>query len=344
MSTQPNRIRVAVLGASGYTARELIRILLRHPNVDLVRATSRRDAQLAIAELHPTLKSRIELKTSQFDLVDFKAANVSVAFSCLPHAASAEISKQLLKAGIRVIDFSADYRLNDVATFESWYQTRHPDPDRVGSVPYGLPELFRESLRTAPLVANPGCFPTSVILPLAPLLADGLVDPTSIIADSKTGISGAGRTPKQQFHFPECTESVTAYGVGTHRHQPEMQQILQRFCGAESEIIFTPHLIPMERGILSTIYCRPSDGVTVDQILSCWSTKFADEPFIRLRESVPSTRDVSGTNFCDMTVRMSGSRLIIVSAIDNLLKGASGAAVQNFNLMHGLDETTALLE
>ena len=334
-------LRVGVIGATGYTALELFRILLRHPQVRVTRATSRSDSGTRLDSVHAGLRGQFDLTLTDFNIDDF-TAHVDVAFCCLPHAAASPVVKQLLDAGIRTIDFSADYRLDSAAEFETIYHAPHADAERVGQIPYGLPELFAENIRQAPAVANPGCFPTSVILPLAPLLRSELIEINDIIVDSKTGVSGGGRTPKLGFHFPECNESVSAYGVGTHRHRPEMETILRRATGISPSIIFTPHLIPMDRGILSTIYVRPKTGIGVDTVVQLWRGTFANAPFVRISDALPATKDVAGTNYCDLAVRAVGARLVIVSAIDNLIKGASGAAVQNFNLMCGFPETTAL--
>ena len=336
------KVNVGIVGATGYTALELMKLLLRHPNANVVRVTSRDQSRPKIGEVHTSLRDRIDLNCEPLDLKTF-ADGVDCAFCCLPHAASAAVVGQLLDAGLKVVDFSADYRLNDVATFEQWYGVTHPDADRVGSVAYGIPELFRDDIRSASLVANPGCFPSSAILPLAPLLKNGLVQASPIIVDSKTGISGAGRKANLKFHYPECNESTAAYGVGTHRHMPEIDQILNRFCGSETEAVFTPHIVPMDRGILSTIYLQSQDGVSESQMMDCLSEFYRDEPFIRVTSQIPSTKDVSGTNFCDMTVKSCRGMKIIVSALDNMVKGASGAAVQNFNVMHGFDEQRGLL-
>ena len=255
----------------------------------------------------------------------------------------AKIVSQLLEKNIKVVDFSADYRLNDVATFEQWYNVEHPDGQRVGNVAYGIPELFRDQIKTASLVANPGCFPSSALLPLAPLVQQGLIEPSPIIVDSKTGVSGAGRKPNLKFHYPECNESVMAYGVGTHRHMPEIDQIIARFCGDTISTVFTPHLIPMDRGILSTIYVKPASGVSAEKLQANLADFYSAEPFVRVTDILPTTKDVTHTNFCDISVRQSRDMVVIASALDNLIKGASGAAVQNFNLMFGFDETTSLL-
>jgi N-acetyl-gamma-glutamyl-phosphate reductase len=271
------------------------------------------------------------------------AARADCVFCCLPHGAAASAVAQLLPAGKKVVDFSADYRLDNAESFQQWYGEKHPDPDRLGKTVYGLPELFREQIVKAQLVANPGCYPTSAILPLAPLVKLGLIEPNDIIVDSKSGISGAGRTPKLTTHFPECNESVSAYNVGRHRHMPEIEQIIRRGSGREVNVVFTPHLIPMDRGILTTTYSKPVGEVTEQQLLGKLREFYADEPFVRVVDHLPGTKDTTDTNFCDITARLVKGRVITISCLDNLIKGASGAAVQNFNLLHGFPETTALL-
>lgn len=336
------KTRIGIVGGTGYTASESLRLLLRHPYVEIVRLTSRTDIGVEVEKVHPALRGRVSLRFTEYQLDDFRG-EVDVAFCCLPHAASSPIVRELADAGIRVIDFSADYRLDDLASFERWYKAEHADVARLGKVPYGLPELFRPEIRSAEVVANPGCFPTTAILALAPLVAAGMIDPDDIVVDSKTGVSGGGRTPKLSFHFPECNESVAAYGVGTHRHWPEINQIVERATRQPISAVFTPHLIPMDRGILSTIYVRPRAGATAARALEVLRERYRQEPFVRVTAELPATKDVSGTNFCDLTVRELGNRLVLVSVIDNLIKGASGAAVQNLNVMCGYPETTALL-
>ncbi len=335
-------IRVGIVGATGYTALELLKILLRHPDVEISQLTSRDPDCPHVSQVHPALRGQIDLCLEPLDVAKF-ANQVDCAFCCLPHAASAEIVGQLLKQPLKVVDFSADYRLNDVATFEKWYEVVHPDPRRIGHVPYGIPELFREEIRSSPIVANPGCFPSSALLPLAPLIKNGSIKDSTIIVDSKTGVSGAGRKTNLKFHFPECNESTTAYGVGTHRHMPEIDQIIERFTGKQIQTVFTPHLVPMDRGILSTIYVTAAEGVSANQLMDQLREFYVEEPFVRLTDDLPATKDVAGTNFCDISVRQCGSTVVVLSALDNLIKGASGAAVQNFNLMYGINETTGLL-
>lgn len=335
--------RIAIIGATGYTARELIRRLLNHPGAEIVLATSRQEDRSTVADVHPEFQGRIDLVLQPFSPEAVRNRDVTFAFSCLPHAASAAIVRELVAGGVRTVDFSADYRLDDAASFQRIYGVEHPDPDQVPDVPYGLPELFRDRIRSARLVANPGCFPTSAILPLAPLLRAGLIEPAWIIVDSKTGISGAGRTPKLPFHFPECNESVQAYGIGTHRHRPEMEQVIGRVASATPNIVFTPHLIPMDRGILSTIYVQPTTENSADTIRDCLQETYVDEPFVRLVAGTPATKQVAHTNFCDISVASSGQVVVLTCAIDNLVKGAAGAAVQNFNIMCGYPETAGLL-
>lgn len=250
---------------------------------------------------------------------------------------------KLLAAGARVVDFSADYRLDDAVSYKKWYEHDHPDPTRLGKTVYGLPELFANQIPAAKLVANPGCYPTSAILPLAPLLQQGLVEASDIIVDSKSGVSGAGRTPKLGTLYPECNESISAYSVGKHRHSPEIEQILGRASGQAIEVIFTPHLVPMDRGILSVSYSRPTKAIAEKDVLTLLREFYSGKPFVKIVDHLPATKDVSNTNYCHITARVVRGRLLLISVIDNLIKGASGAAVQNMNLMFDQPETTALL-
>jgi N-acetyl-gamma-glutamyl-phosphate reductase len=333
--------RIAILGATGYTALELMKILLRHPEAEIVAVTSRQEGQPHVAMIHPSLTGRVDLRLEDLSPAEV-AARAECVFSCLPHGASATVIPALLDAGRRVVDFSADYRLNDPGVYEQWYGQKHADPARLGKVVYGLPELFRKDIPPAQLVANPGCYPTSAILALAPLLKAGMIDPRTIIVDSKSGVSGAGRTLKLTTHYPECNESISAYNVGRHRHQPEIDQVLSTMAGAAVEVVFTPHLVPMDRGILSTTYSQPTAAVEEKTVLQTIRDFYADEPFVRVVDHFPGTKDSLGTNFCDITARVVRGRVLTFSCLDNLIKGASGAAVQNFNLMYGYPETTAL--
>jgi N-acetyl-gamma-glutamyl-phosphate reductase len=333
--------RIAILGATGYTALELIKILLRHGEAEIVAVTSRQEGQPHIAMIHPSLTGRLDLRLEDLSPAEV-AARSECVFSCLPHGASAAVIPRLLEAGSRIVDFSADYRLNDPEVYALWYGQKHADPQRLGKVVYGLPELFRDQIPPAPLVANPGCYPTSAILALAPLLKAGMIDPKSIIVDSKSGVSGAGRTPKLTTHYPECNESISAYNVGRHRHTPEIEQILGVAAGTAVEVVFSPHLVPMDRGILTSTYSQPTAEANEEKILQTIRDFYADEPFVRVVEHFPGTKDSLGTNFCDITARVVRGRVLTFSCLDNLIKGAAGAAVQNFNLMYGYPETTAL--
>ena len=333
--------RIAILGATGYTALELIKILLRHPGAEIVAVTSRQEGQPPIAMVHPSLTSRLDLRLEDLAPAEV-AARAECVFSCLPHGASSAVVPPLLDAGARIVDFSADYRLNDAEVYNQWYGHKHTDAARLGKVVYGLPELFRAEIPAARLVANPGCYPTSAILALAPLLKAGLIETDDIIVDSKSGVSGGGRTPKLTFHYPECNESISAYNIGRHRHTPEIDQVLSTAAGKPVQVIFTPQLVPMDRGILTTAYSRPTGAVSEETLMKALEDFYADEPFVRVVEHLPGTKDCALTNFCDVTARLVRGRVITISCIDNLIKGASGAAVQNFNLMFGYPETTAL--
>jgi N-acetyl-gamma-glutamyl-phosphate reductase len=333
--------RIAILGATGYTALELIKILLRHPGAEIVAVTSRQEGRPPIASIHPALVGRVDLPLEDLGPAEV-AAKAQCVFSCLPHGASASVVAPLLAAGCRVVDFSADYRLSDPKVYTQWYGLEHPDVARLGKTVYGLPELFRLQIPPSNLVANPGCYATSAILALAPLLKTAMVDPKTIIIDSKSGVSGAGRTLKLSTHYPECNESISAYNVGKHRHTPEIEQILGVSAGTNVEVIFTPHLVPMDRGILSVTYSQPVKPVSEGQVLQTIRDFYANEPFVRVVDHLPGTKDSLGTNFCDITARVVRGRVLTISCLDNLVKGAAGAAVQNFNLMFGYPETTAL--
>lgn len=335
--------KVAVIGGSGYTARELIAILLRHPHTDIVAVTSRADGSPRISELHPVFRGRFDLRCCPFDADALVKLGVECAFGCLPHGVSMEVLPALLDRGIRVIDLSADYRLRDPNVYAEWYGESHNDLAHLAQAVYGLPELYRDEVETAVLVANPGCYPQTAILGLAPLAAGGYIETDSIIVDSKSGVSGGGRSPKLAFHFPECNESVKAYSVGRHRHTPEIEQALADLAGTDIQVIFTPHLIPMDRGIFSTIYALPRRHLAQAELVDLYHGYFEKSPFVRVREDFPATKDTWGTNYLDLCPRIVRDRIVILACEDNLVRGAAGVAVQNFNLMYGYDETTALI-
>lgn len=337
--------RVAIIGASGYGARELLNILLRHAGAEVTAATSRSEETPRVDALHPSLAGRTNLRCEPFD-AERIADRADVAFLGLPHAASMEAARALRSPGVKVIDLSADYRLKDAAVYEDWYEHRHDDPEGLAEAVYGLPELYRSAIAGASLIANPGCYTSASILGLAPLVAEDLIDRRDIIIDAKSGVSGAGRSPKLSTHFPECNEGLSAYGVGRHRHTPEINQVLTDVGSATGEsvdVIFTPHLVPMDRGILGTIYATPKQAVAEHDLMDLYRTFYREAPFVRVVDRLPSTKDTTFTNFCDLTLRLVRGRIVILSALDNLLKGAAGVAVQNFNLMHGYGESTGLI-
>jgi N-acetyl-gamma-glutamyl-phosphate reductase len=344
-------VGVAVVGASGYASRELIRILLGHPGARITVATSRQDEAPRLDGLHPSLIGRIDLTCEPFDAGRI-AERAKVAFLALPHTASLAVVPALRAHGVRVIDLSADYRLTDAQVYADWYGHAHTDAEGLRRAVYGLPELYREAIPPADLIANPGCYTSTSILALAPLIAEDRIERTGIIIDAKSGVSGAGRSPKLTTHFPECNESLSAYNVGKHRHTPEIDQVLtdvgrrgQEPGGGPVEVIFTPHLVPMDRGIFATIYATPRAGEkpTEHDLLDLYRRYYERCPFIRVVGHLPATKDSAFTNFCDITLRVVRGRILILACLDNLIKGAAGVAVQNFNLMFGHPETTALL-
>ncbi|MSR30276.1 MAG: N-acetyl-gamma-glutamyl-phosphate reductase [Gemmataceae bacterium] len=335
-------VKVAVLGASGYAALEAIKILLRHPQAELVACVSRKEGAPPLHEVHPSLYQRTSLTCEELDAMQLRSRGVSCVFSCLPHGASREVVGKLLACQIRVIDLSADYRLEDIALFKKWYGEEHGDAVNLAHAVYGLPELNKKAIAAARLVANPGCYSQTGILGLAPLLAKKLIDPKNIIMDSKSGVSGAGRDPKPHTHFPECNESVSAYQVGMHRHTPEMEQALSKVAGESVHILFSPHLIPMDRGIFSTIYARPLRQVSQTGLNALAKEFYQGHPFVRIVDRLPSTKDVTGTNYLDLHYLLAGGHVVVLAVLDNLIRGASGVAVQNFNLMHGFPETEGL--
>jgi N-acetyl-gamma-glutamyl-phosphate reductase len=338
-------LKIAIVGASGYTGLELIRILHLHPEVTVTCLTSEQSAGKRISEVFPTLRGHCDIVLENLEPVRV-AEKADLIFTALPHKAAMEVVPTFLELGKKVIDLSADYRLSDPAVYGEWYQP-HLNPDNLKKAVYGLPELRRERIKGAKLVANPGCYPTSIILALAPLLKSGLIDPSSIIADSASGVTGAGRSAKVDSLYCEVNEGFRAYGVGgTHRHIPEIEQELSLLAGEPLKITFTPHLVPMDRGILSTVYAAPEKAASNEALAALYRKFYAGEPFVRIltNGNLPSTAYVRGSNFCDITplVDPRTGRIIIVSAIDNLVKGASGQAVQNMNLLCGFSETSGL--
>ncbi len=338
-------VRVAIAGASGYTGFELIRILCRHPEAEVKAITSRGEAGRRLDAVYPALRGHCDLMFQEPD-PDMLAADADLVFTALPHQAAMDVVPELLARGVKVVDLSADYRFRDARVYEEWYQA-HKTPELLAEAVYGLPELYREKIRTARLVGNPGCYPTSVILAAAPVLGGGLIAPQTIIADSKSGVSGAGRGASLATHFCEVSEGFKAYKVAEHRHTPEMEQELGNLAGEPVRISFTPHLVPMSRGILSTVYATVKDGVSPSDVSEAYEAFYRNERFVRLcggKGALPTTLQVRGSNYCDLAWRLDERtrRLIVVSVIDNLTRGASGQAVCNMNIMSGLPESLGL--
>lgn len=338
-------LKVAICGGSGYTGAELLRILLLHPRAEITAVTSERSAGKRVTDLFPHLKRYAHLVYEPLDK-ERLLGKADLFFMALPHAASQEAVDYFFKQCKKVIDLSADYRIADAATYEEWYKTPHNFKETLKQAVYGLPELHRDRIRKALLVANPGCYPTSAILGLYPAIKEGIVDAETIAVDSKSGASGAGRKADTAFSYCEVNEGFKAYGIAVHRHTPEIEQELSGIAGRKLTVNFTPHLVPMDRGILSTIYAKMVRKAETADILSLYKGMYAAEPFVSvLDENIyPNAKNVSGSNYCEIGLKVNKrtNTLIIASAIDNLVKGASGQAVQNMNIMMGFEETTGL--
>ncbi|HBT46716.1 MAG TPA: N-acetyl-gamma-glutamyl-phosphate reductase [Peptococcaceae bacterium] len=338
-------VKVAVIGATGYTGAELVRLLVRHPHVELVALTSQSFAGQNMDGVYPSLRGFTGAQCE--DLAPEEAlARAEMVFLALPHGHAVAVAEEAEKRGVRVIDLGADLRFRDARVYEEWYGLKHTNPALSARAVYGLPEIYAREIAGARVVANPGCYPTSAILALAPLLKTGWADTESIIIDAKSGVSGAGRKAQLTSLFVECHENVHPYGVAGHRHTPEIEQELSLLAGEEVRISFTPHLLPMSRGILSTVYVNLREGVEEGELRQLYEEFYREAPFVHLlpREQWPHTRWVYGSNFCHLNLKVDRRtrRVIIASAIDNLTKGASGQAVQNLNLMFGWPETTGL--
>ncbi|MGB9905072.1 MAG: N-acetyl-gamma-glutamyl-phosphate reductase [Desulfotomaculales bacterium] len=338
-------LRAGIIGATGYTGAELVRLLHRHPHVRPAVLTTQSHGEKPFWEVYPHLYGYVDLVCAELD-EERLAASCDVIFISLPHGHAISLASRLAAKNKPVIDLGADFRFRDPDVYEKWYGLAHAARALAKEAVYGLPELYRERIRTARLVANPGCYPTSAILGLAPLLKNGLVDPDSIVIDSKSGVSGAGRTLSLTTHYCEVNESVKAYGVASHRHTPEIEQELCALAGRDVTVSFTPHLIPMTRGILSTIYVKPVRPLSQEEVHALYGEFYAKEPFVRVLPAgtLPATKAVAGSNHCDIGLVSDPrtGRIIIISAIDNLIKGASGQAVQNMNILLGLPEEAGL--
>jgi len=337
--------RVAIAGASGYTGAELLRLLLQHPLTKVVALTAETHANQPIGKVFPNLAGFLDLTCLALDTAKL-AAEAEFIFLALPHKTSMAVGADLIQRGTRVLDLSADYRLKDVAAYPRWYGVEHVAPHLLKEAAYGLPELHRAEIADARLVAVPGCYPTGAVLGLAPLIAEGLVDPDSVIIDAISGVSGAGRKADLPLHYSEINESLKAYGVGTHRHTPEIEQELSRLAGREVTVSFTPHLAPLTRGILTTITASLQSQRRAADLLPLYRKYYHAAPFVRVlaEKQLPETKHVLHSNFCDIGLVSDArtGRVIVVTAIDNLVKGAAGQAVQCLNLMAGLDERAGL--
>lgn len=336
--------KVGIIG-DGYTAAELVRIIAGHEQLEVAMVTSTENIGQSMAQIYPHLRNFTEVVCSATDVETLKQ-KCDAVFMALPHGLSVPLVQELSGAGVRCVDLGADFRLKDSRIYEQYYEIVHPAPEMLAAAVYGIPELYREEIRGAQIVANPGCFPTSAIVPLAPLLEAGVIESQGIVVDSKSGVSGAGKALKASSHFCEVNEGIKAYGVGTHRHGPEIAQELSLAAGEAVGMIFTPHLVPMNRGILSTCYCRLRPGARANQIREVLEDKYRAEYFVDiLPEGIfPHTKWVYGSNLVQIGIyaEQGSGNVIVVSALDNLCKGASGQAVQNLNLMLGLEETQGL--
>jgi N-acetyl-gamma-glutamyl-phosphate reductase len=337
-------MRVAVIGATGYAGAELVRILCDHPNIEVTMLTSRQYAGVAFDKVFPSMTGSVNLMCEALD-VDKVCDSADVVFTALPHKIPMTIVPELILRGKKVIDLSADFRFKDSNIYETHYQ-RHTAKDLLNDAVYGLCEIYFDKIKNADLVGAPGCYPTSILLPLLPVVKSNFIDIGTIVADSKSGVSGAGRSMSLTTHFCEVNESFRAYKVAEHRHNPEMEEVLSIESGQPVKMTFVPHLVPMSRGILTTLYANPVKGITRENVEKCLNAFYSGCPFIRIlgENRLPDTRHVRGTNYCEIGIRLDErtGRLILISAIDNLVKGAAGQAVQNMNIMLGLDETAGL--
>jgi N-acetyl-gamma-glutamyl-phosphate reductase len=331
--------KISIVGATGYTGLELVKILIKHKNVEIAHLAVRREEKPVYSELFPELKGVCDIKCSAID-ADVICKDSDVIFFALPHGVSMSLMPDFIGKGKKIIDLSSDYRMTDKNVYESAYVREHIDINNLNKFVYGLPEVNKDKIKKADYIANPGCFPTSILLALYPLLKEGLIKSENIIIDSKTGVSGAGRSLNTASLFSECNESVKPYKVACHQHEPEIEQELSLFAEKDIDVIFVPHLISMTRGILSTIYSDLKKQMTVEDVIALYKKYYKHSCFVRISDKgkMPQTKDVSYTNFCDIGFQIKNDKIIIVSAIDNLIKGASGQAVQNMNIMLGFDE------
>ena len=338
-------IKAGIIGATGYAGQQLASLLVNHPEAEIKFVSSNSYAGQLFSDIYPQFYKILDMPLLSTEEAKAAMSDVDVVFTALPNGLVFELAQLALEKGIKIIDFSADFRLDDPDVYEEWYKTEHTAKDLISKQVYGLAELWRDKIKGADLIANPGCYTTASILAISALLReDGLVDTDHIIIDAKSGITGSGRKKDLSLLYAEAGESVKAYGIAHHRHTPEIEQELSKVAGKEIQVQFTPHLMPMKRGILATIYVDLKKDVTEDDLYAVYEKYYGDENFIRIRRGMCETRFVVGTNFCDISVRVDQRthRAIITSCIDNMIKGAAGQAVQNMNVAFGLEETAGL--
>ena len=341
---RPNlkKFKAGIAGATGYTGSELIRLLLNHPEVELTAVTSERNAGQEVASIHAQFRGMDKIRLVSLDELEYDA--LDVLFLALPHKVSMEFIAKYYPLPCPIIDLSGDFRLPTADVYECWYGEVHKIPELLSKAVFGLPELFRDAIKKATLIANPGCYPTSTILPLVPLLREKLIDSQSIVVDAKSGTTGAGASAKEGTHFPNVADNFSAYGLKTHRHTPEIELTLEKACGTRPLIQFTPHLLPVNRGILTCTYSSAIKETSPKKLEELFLDSYGQEYFVRITKEPPQLKHVRGSNFCDIFITYDNrtNRIITVSAIDNLMKGAAGQAVQNMNIVLGLDEHSGL--
>lgn len=334
--------RIGIVGATGYTGSELVRLLTQHPDVTIHAVTSESHTGKKLSAIHPHLLDLVDIELQS--VKDIRKQKLDLVFLALPHTVSMDFVKEHGLDKFITIDLSGDFRFKSRSIYEEWYGKTHTSAEFIEKSVYGLPELFRDQIRNARLVANPGCYPTSAILALAPLLKSGIVEPSNIIVDSKSGVTGAGAKAKQTTHFPDLFGNFSAYSIASHRHAPEIESTLENYSGYSARVLFTPHLLPIDRGILTTTYSSPKKAVSRELIEELYVSSYEKEHFVRIVEKPPQLKHVRGSNYCDIYVTYDErtSKIITVSTIDNLVKGAAGQAVQNMNIIFGLIESTGL--
>ncbi len=334
-------IKVAIIGATGYTGIEAIEIILRHPQAKLTYLTALPQECGKVQDVFTRLAGVIDMDIEPLDLEKL-ADKADVALCCLPHKVSMGYVPKLLETGVKVIDFSADYRLKNIDTYEKFYQP-HTDPKNIEKAVYGLPEFYREQIISADLVANPGCFPTGAALAIAPLLKNHLIETDDIIVSAVTGVSGGGKNPAPIFHYPNMNENILPYKIGSHRHMPEMEQVASDLAAQKANVLFQPHVAAFDRGIISTVYCNPVDNIKQERLIEIYRQFYMAEKFVKVLKKPPAVKDVAKTNYCHLYPAAAKGKIVCFSAIDNLIKGASGQAVQNMNIIFDTDETYGLI-